>query len=39
MISAIIEEELSAFAAGVGTAEDCAAKIQSRVSIWMAEHN
>ena len=38
MISAIIEEELSAFAAGVGTAEDCAAKIQSRVSIWMAEH-
>ncbi len=26
------------FLSGVGTAEDCAAKIQSRVSIWLAEH-
>ena len=33
----IIGEELSAFLAGVGTPEDCAAKIQSRVSIWLAE--
>lgn len=24
--------------AGVGTAEDCAGKIQSRASIWLAEH-
>jgi len=33
----IIGEELSAFLAGVGTPEDCAAKIQSRVSLWLAE--
>ena len=36
-ITAIVEEELSVFAAGVGSAEDCAKKIQSRVSIWLAE--
>ena len=35
----IIGEELSAFLAGVGTPEDCAAKIQSRVSLWLAERN
>ena len=32
-------EEISALSAGVGTPEDCAKKIQSRVSIWLAEHN
>ncbi|MBR5681609.1 MAG: hypothetical protein IKX19_13255, partial [Clostridia bacterium] len=37
-ITEIVNEELSAFLAGVGTAEDCAKKIQSRVSIWLAEH-
>ena len=37
-INEIIEEEISAFFAGVGSAEDCAKKIQSRVSIWLAEH-
>ncbi len=37
-INAIVLEELSALEAGVGSAEDCAAKIQSRVSIWLAEH-
>jgi len=34
----ILYEEMSAFLGGVGTAEDCAAKIQSRVSIWLAEN-
>ena len=37
-IKAILYEEMSAFLGGVGTAEDCAAKIQSRVSIWLAEN-
>ena len=37
-INDIIEEEISAYFAGVGSAEDCARKIQSRVSIWLAEH-
>jgi hypothetical protein len=36
-IAAIVAEEISAFVGGVGTAEDCAAKIQSRVSILLAE--
>ena len=27
------------FLGGIGTAEDCAKKIQSRVSIWLAEHS
>ncbi len=35
----ILFEELSAFRAGLGMAEDCAGKIQSRVSIWLAEHH
>ena len=35
----IIREELSAFAGGVRSAEECAAVIQSRVSIWLAEHS
>lgn len=33
----IIEEELSSFFAGVGSAEDCAKKVQSRIGIWLAE--
>ena len=37
-ISAIVAEEISAFVGGLGTAEDCAKKIQSRVEIWLAEH-
>ncbi len=37
-ITEIVAEEMSAFLGGVGTAEDCAAKIQSRVSIWLAEN-
>ena len=39
VITSIIKEEISAFLSGKGTAEDCAKKIQSRASIWMAEHN
>ena len=38
-VTEIANEEVSAFLGGVGTAEDCAKKIQSRVSIWIAEHN
>jgi len=38
-VRAIIREEISAYLGGVGTAEDCAKKIQSRVSIWLAEHS
>ena len=34
----ILYEEASSFFSGLGSAEDCAAKIQSRVSIWLAEH-
>ena len=37
-ISGIIEEEISAYFSGVGSAEDCAKKIQSCVTIWLAEH-
>ncbi len=37
-IMEIIGEEVSAYAAGVNTAENCASKIQSRVSIWLSEH-
>ena len=37
-ITEIIREEISAYTSGVGTAEDCAKKIQSRVSIWLSEH-
>ncbi len=37
-INAIVLEELSALEGGVGTPEDCAKKIQSRASIWLAEH-
>ncbi len=34
----IVNEEMSAFFSGMGTAEDCAGKIQSRVEIWLSEH-
>ncbi len=34
----IVEEEISAFLGGKSTAETCASAIQSRVSIWLAEH-
>ena len=37
-IREIVEEEISTMTAGVSTAEQCASKIQSRVSIWLAEH-
>lgn len=37
-VQSIVNEEMSAFFSGMGTAEDCAKKIQSRVSIWLAEH-
>ena len=37
-IAEIVAEEMSAFVGGVGTAEECAEKIQSRVSIWLSEH-
>ncbi|MBO4228750.1 MAG: extracellular solute-binding protein, partial [Clostridia bacterium] len=36
-VTSIVNEEISAFLGGVGTAEDCAKKIQSRVSILLAE--
>ncbi|MBQ3862281.1 MAG: hypothetical protein II779_17305, partial [Clostridia bacterium] len=38
-VTEIAGEEISAFLGGVGTAEDCAKKIQSRVSIWIAEND
>lgn len=34
----ILFEEVNAFYGSVGTAEECAKKIQSRVSIWLAEN-
>ncbi len=37
-VMGIIGEEVSAYAAGVNDAEGCAGKIQSRVAIWLAEH-
>ena len=37
-IDEIIREEISAFFADAASAEDCAKKIQSRASIWLAEH-
>ena len=37
-VSAIIAEELSALSAGASTPETCARAIQSRVSLWLAEH-
>ena len=37
-VNELIREEISAYLGGVGTAEECAKKIQSRVSIWLAEN-
>ncbi len=37
-VMGIIGEEVSSFSAGVNTAESCAGKIQSRVAIWLSEH-
>lgn len=37
-VTDIVNEELSAFFAGQGNADDCAKKIQSRVSIWLSEN-
>ncbi|MBO6053827.1 MAG: extracellular solute-binding protein, partial [Clostridia bacterium] len=36
-VNELIREEISAWMGGVGTPEECAEKIQSRVSIWLAE--
>jgi len=37
-VNELVREEISAYLKGVGTAEDCAKKIQSRVSIWLEEN-
>lgn len=37
-VNEIVQEEIEAWLAGMGTPEDCAKKIQSRASIWIAEH-
>ena len=34
----IVKEEIDEYLAGMGTPEDCVKKIQSRASIWLAEH-
>ncbi len=34
----IVRDEMSTYFGGLGTAEDCAKKIQSRVSIWLSEN-
>lgn len=36
-VQAIVEEEISAFLANHASAENCAAAIQSRVNLWLAE--
>ena len=38
-VEEIVAEEISAYLSGIRNAEECAKKIQSRVSIWMAEHS
>jgi hypothetical protein len=38
-VNEIIQEEIDAWLHGMGTPGDCAKKIQSRVSIWLAEHS
>ena len=38
-VASIIREEISSFLGGVGSAADCAGKIQSRMSIWLAENH
>lgn len=37
-ISSIINEEISAFISGIKSAEDCAKVVQSRVKLWLSEH-
>ena len=37
-VAAILDEEISALIADAATPESCAKNIQSRVSIWLAEH-
>ncbi|MBO4931075.1 MAG: hypothetical protein J6I42_02730, partial [Clostridia bacterium] len=37
-VSGIVNEEITAYLAGTKSAADCARVIQSRVSIWLAEH-
>ncbi len=37
-ITDIVNEEITSYLGGAKTAEDCARIIQSRVSIWLAEH-
>lgn len=37
-VNELIREEISAYLGGVGTAESCAAAVQSRVSLWLAEN-
>ena len=37
-VTGIITEEITSFSGGAKTAEDCARVIQSRVKIWLAEH-
>ena len=37
-IGEIVDEEISVFLASAISAKDCSARIQSRVSIWLAEH-
>ena len=34
----IVRDEVMSFLDGVGSAGDCAAKIQSRASLWLSEH-
>ena len=36
-LDAIVREEISAYLGGMGTARECAAKIQSRAELWIAE--
>jgi len=37
-VTNLVKEEISVFFGGLGTAEDCAKKIQSRVTIWLSEN-
>lgn len=37
-VTDIVKEEMSVYFSSLGTAEDCAKKIQSRVTIWLSEN-
>lgn len=37
-VNAIISEEVSAYLSDIGTAQSCAEKIESRLNIWLSEH-